>query len=70
MSKSGHCITFHFFTVHTDGVSQNQSYEYFATDGRSVRPSVLALNPPGTHDQILALVKTIEVYGWIKQNEA
>jgi len=37
--------------------SQNQSY--FATDGRSVSQSVLALSNSGTPDQILVVVKTI-----------
>jgi hypothetical protein len=34
-----------------------QSQGYFATDSLSV----LALSPSGTHDQILAVVKTVEV---------
>jgi len=34
---------------------------YFATDGQSVRPSVLALSPSRTHDQILAVVMTVAV---------
>jgi len=34
---------------------------YFATDGRLVSQSVLVLGPPGTHDQILTVVKTVAV---------
>jgi hypothetical protein len=49
------------------------SHSYFVTDGRSVgrsvgqsvsqsvRPSVLALGPTGTYNQILALIKTTAV---------
>jgi hypothetical protein len=41
------------------GGSQNQSY--FATNSLSVSPSVLALSPSGTRDQILVAVKTVAV---------
>jgi hypothetical protein len=37
------------------------SQSHFATDGRSVGQFVLALSPSGTHDQILAVVKTVTV---------
>jgi len=47
---------------------QNQSY--FAADGRSVgvcqsvSPSVLVMSLSGTHNQILAVVKTVAVLSW------
>jgi len=45
----------------SQSVSLLVSQSYFATDDRSVSRSVLALSPSGTHDQILAVVKTVEV---------
>jgi hypothetical protein len=38
------------------------SLSYFATDGLSVSQTVLALSPSGTHDHILAVVKTDAVW--------
>jgi hypothetical protein len=45
----------------TNGHSASQSQSYFATDCQSVSQSVLALSHSETHDQILAVVKTVSV---------
>jgi hypothetical protein len=43
-------------------VDRDSVKSYFATDGQSVSPFVLALSPSRTHDQILAVVKTVAVF--------
>jgi hypothetical protein len=41
--------------------SSSQSQSYFATDIRSVSQSILTLSPPGTHDYVLVVVKTVAI---------
>jgi hypothetical protein len=52
-----------FVLCKNDVMSQSQSH--FTTDSwsvnQSVDQSVLVLSPCGTHDQILAVVKTVEL---------